>query len=109
MAALDAVGPARQRQREAKSAILQAIDQVAERLNNTRAVCRKYYVHPAVLETYEAGTLHEALANGKGAGPPRPASSRTSRRVVRLLRHVSVTNATAPTHGVGGRRSAAGP
>ena len=64
--ALEAMGPAAT-QREAKAAILQAIDRVAERLNNTRAVCRKYYVHPAVLETYESGTLHEALRNG---GPP---------------------------------------
>ena len=60
----------RMAEREAKAAILQAIDQVAERLNNTRAVCRKYYVHPAVLETYEAGTLHEALAR-KRRRPPR--------------------------------------
>ena len=87
--ALEAVGPAAT-QREAKSAILQAIDRVAERLNNTRAVCRKYYVHPAVLETYEAGTLHEALQNG---GPPKggaaSALSPEEQAVVRLLRHVA--------------------
>ena len=77
VAALDAVGPAPS-EREAKAAILKAIDQVAERLNNTRAVCRKYYVHPAVLETYEAGTLHEALNNG--GAPPGPARSGLSRR-----------------------------
>ena len=69
VAALRRSGP-RPPQREAKSAILRAIDRVAEQLNNTRAVCRKYYVHPAVLESYEAGTLHEALANGKGRRPP---------------------------------------
>ena len=76
--------------REAKSAILQAIDRVAERLNNTRAVCRKYYIHPAVIETYEAGTLHEALQNG---GPPKGAAesplSAEEQAVVRLLRHVA--------------------
>ena len=38
---------------------LAAIDRVAEQLNNTRAVCRKYYVHPAVMESYLAGTLAE--------------------------------------------------
>jgi DNA topoisomerase I len=86
--ALEAVGPAAT-QREAKAAILQAIDLVAGRLNNTRAVCRKYYVHPAVLETYEAGTLHHALQNG---GPPKSAASALSpeeQAVVRLLRHVA--------------------
>jgi DNA topoisomerase I len=51
-------------QRQAKSNVLRAIDRVAEQLNNTRAVCRKYYVHPAVLENYLAGTLAEGLKNG---------------------------------------------
>jgi DNA topoisomerase-1 len=51
-------------QRQAKSNILRAIDQVAEQLNNTRAVCRKYYVHPAVLDAYTAGTMLETLQNG---------------------------------------------
>jgi len=87
--ALEAIGPAAT-QREAKTAILKAIDRVAERLNNTRAVCRKYYIHPAVLETYEAGTLHEALQNG---GPPKRAAvsglSPEEQAVVRLLRHVA--------------------
>jgi DNA topoisomerase-1 len=51
-------------QRQAKSNILRAIDRVAEQLNNTRAVCRKYYVHPAVLDAYAAGTMLKALQNG---------------------------------------------
>jgi DNA topoisomerase-1 len=50
--------------RQAKSNVLRAIDQVAEQLNNTRAICRKYYVHPAVFESYLAGTLLETLQNG---------------------------------------------
>ncbi len=66
MAALRELGPATG-EREAKSAILKAIDQVAGQLNNTRAVCRKYYVHPAVFETYAAGTMLQALGNGKRA------------------------------------------
>ncbi len=74
-------------ERDAKSAILKAIDQVAERLNNTRAVCRKYYVHPAVFETYQAGTMLEALGNGNGtAAAARAALSAQERAVVRLLR-----------------------
>ncbi|HEX6089785.1 MAG TPA: hypothetical protein VFZ13_06460 [Gemmatimonadales bacterium] len=48
-------------EREAKANVNAAIDQVAERLNNTRAVCRKYYVHPAVLEAYADGRLARAL------------------------------------------------
>jgi DNA topoisomerase-1 len=87
--ALEANGPPGS-EREAKAAILQAVDHVAEQLNNTRAVCRKYYVHPAVLETFQAGTLHDALRNG---GAPKPAAdsglSPEEQAVVRLLRHVS--------------------
>lgn len=43
--------------REAKSHFLKAVDQVAEQLNNTRAVSRKYYIHPALFEAYTEGTL----------------------------------------------------
>jgi DNA topoisomerase I len=51
-------------QRQAKSNVLRAIDRVAEQLNNTRAVCRKYYVHPCVLDAYVAGTMLDTLRNG---------------------------------------------
>jgi DNA topoisomerase-1 len=33
------------------------IDQVAERLGNTRSVCRQCYIHPAVMEAWANGTL----------------------------------------------------
>jgi DNA topoisomerase-1 len=36
--------------------VLGALDQVAQRLGNTRAVCRKCYVHPVVLEKFLQGT-----------------------------------------------------
>lgn len=52
--ALRAAGPAPTR-KEALGNIIRAIDAVAERLGNTRAVCRKYYVHPAVLHAYLQG------------------------------------------------------
>jgi DNA topoisomerase-1 len=38
---------------EAKHKITEALACVAARLGNTPAVCRKAYVHPAVIETYE--------------------------------------------------------
>jgi len=41
--------------READRNIVAAVDAVAERLGNTRAVCRKYYVHPALLQAYLMG------------------------------------------------------
>jgi DNA topoisomerase-1 len=36
----------------AKRNITRAIERVAERLGNTKAVCRKCYIHPAVLDAY---------------------------------------------------------
>ena len=73
-------------QRHAKSNVLKAIDRVAEQLNNTRAVCRKYYVHPAVFEHYLAGNMTEALKNGTGASSKSELSADEA-AVVRLLRH----------------------
>jgi DNA topoisomerase-1 len=35
--------------------IVKAVDQVAEALGNTRAVCRKGYIHPAVFDAYLSG------------------------------------------------------
>jgi DNA topoisomerase-1 len=51
---LRTMGPAASR-READRNILRAVDAVAERLGNTRTVCRKYYVHPALLHAYLLG------------------------------------------------------
>src|SRR5207248_2529534 len=46
---------------QAKRNIVQAIESVAERLGNTPAVCRKCYVHPAIVEAYVDGTMLETL------------------------------------------------
>ncbi len=45
---------------QAKKNIVSTIAAVAERLGNTPSVCRKCYVHPAVLEHY----LHGTMSNG---------------------------------------------
>jgi DNA topoisomerase-1 len=41
----------------AKRNVTRAIEQVAERLGNTVAVCRKSYIHPAILDAYLDGSL----------------------------------------------------
>jgi DNA topoisomerase-1 len=46
---------------EAKRNIVRAIENVAQRLGNTKAVCRKCYVHPAVLDAYLDGSLIHTL------------------------------------------------
>ena len=51
---------------ETKSAmsknVIQAIDAVAGLLGNTRAVCRKSYIHPGIIDSYAEGTLAPAFA-----------------------------------------------
>ena len=42
---------------QAKRNIVRAIEEVAKRLGNTKAVCRKSYVHPDVLDAYTDGSL----------------------------------------------------
>ncbi|MBI3941669.1 MAG: DNA topoisomerase IB [Chloroflexi bacterium] len=46
-------------EKEAQKNIVKVIKTVAQRLGNTPAVCRKYYVHPAVVAAYENGSLLE--------------------------------------------------
>lgn len=46
---------------EIKSHILLVLDHVAAHLGNTRTVCKKYYVHPAIIELYENCRLHPYL------------------------------------------------
>ena len=40
-----------------KKTIVQAVEKVAGELRNTKAVCRKCYIHPAVLEAYLDGSI----------------------------------------------------
>lgn len=47
----------------AKRKINEAIDAVSNQLGNTRAVCRKYYVHPKILEMYEDKRLRKYFLN----------------------------------------------
>jgi DNA topoisomerase-1 len=42
---------------EAKRNIIAAIDKVAKQLGNTRAICRKCYIHPAIIDAYMGGDL----------------------------------------------------
>jgi DNA topoisomerase-1 len=53
-------------QTKLKADVVQAIKSVAERLGNTPSVCRKCYVHPAVLESYLSGAMKD-LAKGRSS------------------------------------------
>jgi DNA topoisomerase I len=66
----------------AKRQIREALHQVAARLGNTVAICRKCYVHPSVLEAFTAGTLRlrRLAANDNALRPEEAATLRFLRR-----------------------------
>jgi DNA topoisomerase I len=71
---------------QAKKNIVQMIKAVAARLGNTPSVCRKCYVHPAVLEYYLSGTMTRIVKVHK----QRKASDTLRQEeaaLTRLLRH----------------------
>ncbi|MDQ3099877.1 MAG: DNA topoisomerase IB [Bacteroidota bacterium] len=49
-----------------KEAINKALDEAAKQLGNTRAVCRKYYIHPEVITSFECEKLHRLMDSVHG-------------------------------------------
>jgi DNA topoisomerase-1 len=80
------MGPASS-QRATEKNIVRAIDIVAERLGNTRSVCRKYYVHPALLAAYQQGRTAPLPAP---VGPPPTRKRRESPPPALRLEEVAV-------------------
>jgi DNA topoisomerase-1 len=52
---------------KAKKVISQCIEKVAQQLGNTKAVCRKSYVHPAVIDAYLDGSITRRAGRGMRA------------------------------------------
>jgi DNA topoisomerase-1 len=48
-------------QRQAKRFMVAAVESVAKKLGNTKAVCRKCYIHPEVFNAYLDGSLVQTL------------------------------------------------
>jgi DNA topoisomerase-1 len=44
-----------------KKKLIEVIDFVSRKLGNTRTVCRKYYIHPIVIQLYENGLLKQYI------------------------------------------------
>jgi DNA topoisomerase-1 len=71
---------------QAQRNVAQAIEAVARQLGNTRAVCRKCYVHPAIVDGYLEGRLPQAVDEKALVAFLRPARSRPApRSLVPLL------------------------
>ena len=76
--ALRAMGAARTK-KEAEKNVRVAVDRTAARLGNTRTVCRKYYIHPALIEAYLEGDVLPPLDKAKEWKERKPGGARLRR------------------------------
>jgi len=56
---------AAENQTDCKRKIIEVLDEVASKLGNTRAVCKKYYVDPTVIAAFEKGSIWKYKPNPK--------------------------------------------
>ncbi len=74
-------------QTSAKRNIVKAVEQVSRKLGNTRAVCRKSYIHPAIVDSYLDGTLHRIMPRQQSRGAVDPhALTAEETAVMKILR-----------------------
>jgi DNA topoisomerase-1 len=70
----------------AKLKIARAVEIVSKRLGNTKAVCRKCYIHPAILDAYVDGvTIRSVRLPASGASTGRARLSADESAVIALL------------------------
>ena len=69
----------------ARKNIVRAVEEVAKRLGNTKAVCRKCYIHPAIFESYLDGTIKALARRAKGNGRAADAWPAAEAGVLNLL------------------------
>lgn len=55
-------------EQEAKKNVVSVLDAVSKKLGNTRTVCRKYYVHPGLIDLYESRKLGALLPDSGRTG-----------------------------------------
>jgi DNA topoisomerase-1 len=87
--------------REAKRNIVNAIESVAKRLGNTRTVCRKCYIHPAIFDAYlDGATIQTVRARAarlasKGLGAEEAAVMRLLEKRLRTRKGREALSASA--------------
>jgi DNA topoisomerase-1 len=81
--------------REAKGNIVKAVESVAKMLGNTPTICKKCYVHPAVLDRYLEGyTIAALLERGREALAKHLRSLRPEEAAVMMLLQESLLKAS---------------
>jgi DNA topoisomerase IB len=62
-------------ERDMKSEIAEVVKQVAAKLRNTPAVCRKSYINPAVFDSWRSGLIHRVFNGSLRLAAPRKAET----------------------------------
>ena len=82
-------------QTQLRKNVVEAIKSVSQRLGNTPSVCRKCYVHPAVLEAYLTGAMPTLLANLKPTTASHPHTLRPEEHALLHLLEQQLAQAAA--------------
>ena len=68
---------------ECKKKIVEALNEVSQKLGNSRTVCRKYYVHPGLIRLYEENNLSQYISKlDKLEEPEKPGGLTGSEQVL---------------------------
>jgi len=78
-----------------KKNTVEAIKTVAHRLGNTPSVCRKCYIHPAVLDAYLTGAMATLLADLKPSTTTHPHALRPEEHALMHLLEQQLAQAAA--------------
>ena len=70
---------------DAKKKVVAVLDKVSQQLGNTRTVCKKYYVHPSLLEMYEGGKLEKWLSKKENGSSTETSLSPVEKTLVNIL------------------------
>ncbi|WP_037314694.1 DNA topoisomerase IB [Salegentibacter sp. Hel_I_6] len=78
-------------EKQNKKNMLEAFDASAAGLGNTRAVCRSYYVHPKVVNSYESGEIEPYFNEIKSEDKPDYISlSETEKIILKMIKDYEV-------------------
>ncbi|HET8828246.1 MAG TPA: DNA topoisomerase IB [Pelobium sp.] len=73
-----------------KKQIVEVIDHVAAKLGNTRTVCKKYYVHPSVINAHQNGTLRKYIVKESNKN----SLTNEERLLLKILENEKIAKAT---------------
>ncbi len=80
---------------DCRKKIVNVLDEVALNLGNTRTVCKKYYVHPTVIKSYEEATIFKYIAKLDDDKDVNSSELNTAERaLLDLLKHEKLAEAS---------------